>query len=425
MEGLLKKRCVSECLLFVCPDEILVLIVSKLGGKDRLHLLCTCTDMHDIILAVCPPWSQDGTGLRWAVCKGYTKYYEQWAKEAGPERWSPDARLLESAFSGPARNDWSFMLSLLEDERVDPTPVLCDQGYYKEKNELELFRLVVQRGRSTRLDCGAILKSLAAYTNGPRCWFALAQLYSELQLRTPADPVIACTAASRVGDWSTVLHLMRKHQHDDAFTFDKALKLAVLQANGQVVQSLLEMDGLHWPNSLLALVERPDIARMLLVRLDPAANDSEALRSAAADERISIVKLLLRDGRADPREAFLEAWTMCPCPSPKMVELFLSDPRVDPSIHESKALRLTLRRRKTRRTHAERVALMLLRDGRCDPSVRDNIAIRNAARLGYAKVVHLLLWDPRVDSKARGNEALFNATKHGHEQIIEMLLFKK
>jgi hypothetical protein len=157
---------------------------------------------------------------------------------------------------------------------------------------------------------------------------------------------------------------------------------------------------------------------MLLVRLDPAANDSVALRSAAAGEHISIVKLLLRDGRADPREAFWEAWRIRHCPSPRMVELF----RVDPSIHESKALRLALRRRKARGMHAERVALMLLQDGRCDPSVRDNIAIRNSAWLGYRKVVHLLLGDPRVDSKARGNEALFNATKHGHEQIIEMLL---
>jgi hypothetical protein len=105
MEGPLKKRCVSECVLFGCPDENLVIIVGKLGGNDRLRLLCTCTEMHDLVLAVCPPWS-------------HTKYYEQWAKEAGPERWSPDARLLESALNGPAQKNWPFMLSLLEDERV-------------------------------------------------------------------------------------------------------------------------------------------------------------------------------------------------------------------------------------------------------------------------------------------------------------------
>ncbi len=191
------------------------------------------------------------------------------------------------------------------------------------------------------------------------------------------------------------------------------------QANRDVVRTLLAIDELRWPDSLLAETKRPDIVQLLLQRLNPAANN-EAMHTAAASGRISIVKLLLQDGRSDPSEVFLAGWTLRYCPSPRLVKLFLSDPRVDPSIHQSKALRLTIRK-KAYGTFAKGVMAILLEDGRCNPAVQDNLAIRNAAYLGYINVVRLLLEDPRVDRTARNNEALFIATKRRYMKIVALL----
>jgi hypothetical protein len=190
------------------------------------------------------------------------------------------------------------MFSLLEDERVDPMPILCDPNY-QERNELELFLEVVRRGKTVRLDRGAFLDWFTT-TYSQTAWFAKAQLYN--QLRTDTDAVIACTAASRVGDWDTLIRLARKDPRSVSAT---ALEQVILHANREVVQSLLQIDGLNWPDSLLAVTKRPDIFQLLLSRLNPAADNNDALRCAVAHDRISIVTLLLSDGRADPSEAFL------------------------------------------------------------------------------------------------------------------------
>ncbi len=92
----------------------------------KLALLCTCKMMHTLVLAVLPPWGDNGRGLRWAVQKGCTKYYIEWASPEKSSERVPDTDLLRSALLGPARYDWGFMLSLFEDERVDPMPILCE-----------------------------------------------------------------------------------------------------------------------------------------------------------------------------------------------------------------------------------------------------------------------------------------------------------
>ncbi len=412
MEGRQKRLCIKGHSLLEFSDDVLVILIGWLAvGNGKLQLLCTCKKMHSLVLTVFPPWDDNGKGLRWAVQEGYIQYYRQWAT---PEKWIPDLALLKSALDGLARHDWQFMFSLLEDERVDPMPILCDPNY-NGRNELELFVEVVRRGKTVRLDRSAFLDWFTT-TYSKTTWFAKAQLYS--QLMTDNHPVIACTAASRVGDWDTLIRMARTNSRNVSAT---ALEHVVLHANREVVQILLQMDGLHWPDSLLAITERADIFQLLLPRLNPAADNNDGFRSAVAHDRISIVKLLLADGRADPSEAFLAGWNVRYCPTWKMMGVLLSDPRVDPSIRESRALQLTLRRRRGQTRARERVALMLLKDGRCDPSVRDNIAIRNAAWLGYANVVEALLKDPRVDPRAGDNEAIVNATKRGHTQIVDML----
>ena len=59
------------------------------------------------------------------------------------------------------------MLSLFEDERVDPIPILCDQRFYGlESDKPELFLEIVYR---RKMDCSAFLDTFAR-------WFAKARV---------------------------------------------------------------------------------------------------------------------------------------------------------------------------------------------------------------------------------------------------------
>lgn len=64
----------------------------------------------------------------------------------------------------------------------------------------------------------------------------------------------------------------------------------------------------------------------------------------------------------------------------------------------------------------------LLLDGKEDPSIRNNEAIRLAALHGHLQVILELLKDSRVDPAANQNEALYNACLNGHEYVVQALL---
>ena len=66
---------------------------------------------------------------------------------------------------------------------------------------------------------------------------------------------------------------------------------------------------------------------------------------------------------------------------------------------------------------------LLLEDGRFDPSVENNAALRAAIRNGYTDIVEALLGDPRVDpTEIVGYSALKDASEWGHTAIVELLL---
>jgi hypothetical protein len=89
----------------------------------------------------------------------------------------------------------------------------------------------------------------------------------------------------------------------------------------------------------------------------------------------------------------------------QLIELLLTDPRVDPSYEENSAI-------KRASAHGEwQLVQVLLSDSRVDPSTEDNYPIRRASENGKLEVVELLLSDPRVDPSACENEAIRNATK--------------
>lgn len=104
-----------------------------------------------------------------------------------------------------------------------------------------------------------------------------------------------------------------EHDHSGAKT---ALRKAAGNGHVEVVRALLE-DG----------------------RADPAADESAVFRSACTSGYVDIVSLFLRDKRADP--ATWNNWPLIAASTnghTEVVRLLLKDPRVDPAARENYAI---------------------------------------------------------------------------------------
>jgi hypothetical protein len=137
--------------------------------------------------------------------------------------------------------------------------------------------------------------------------------------------------------------------------------------------------------------------------------------NAAWDGRTDIVRILLENGREDPRvsnnSAIIRASENGHA---DVVRLLLQDGRADPSDYNNSAII-----RASQNGHADVVSL-LLEDGRSDPSYYNNSAIIRASRKGRADVVELLLEDERVDPRSSNYEAI----RFARNDEIAMMLIK-
>ena len=148
------------------------------------------------------------------------------------------------------------------------------------------------------------------------------------------------------------------------------------------------------------------------MRVDPSANNNEAIRCASVDGFVAVVNRLLQDPRVDPSANNNEAIRYASSDGHQaVVNRLLQDPRVDPSANNNEAIRWA--------SFSGCVAVVerLLKDPRVDPSANNNEAIRCASSGGHQAVVDRLLKDPRVDPSARNNEAIRLATVNGHVAI--------
>lgn len=69
-----------------------------------------------------------------------------------------------------------------------------------------------------------------------------------------------------------------------------------------------------------------------------------------------------------------------------------------------------------------RIVNLLLEDGRADPSSMCNIAIRTACANGHLQILNSLLLDPRTNPADANNSAIICAVQNGHKEIVERLL---
>ncbi|KAI8891863.1 ankyrin repeat-containing domain protein, partial [Globomyces pollinis-pini] len=174
-------------------------------------------------------------------------------------------------------------------------------------------------------------------------------------------------------------------------------------------------------NVLIRSIERNHISivEMLLSdsRVDPSASNNQAIRYAAHKGHLQVVKLLIADSRVDPSADNNDA--ICYAAHKghlQVVELLIADSRVDPSGDSNQAIRFA-----AQKGHL-RVVELLIADSRVDPSDGNNQAIRSAAKNGHLRVVELLLSDSRVDPSADDNSAIGYAAENGHLQVVELLI---
>jgi ankyrin repeat protein len=141
-----------------------------------------------------------------------------------------------------------------------------------------------------------------------------------------------------------------------------------------------------------------------------------ALIAAASSGFTDAVKLLLLDDRVDPSAQNNEALLWASQEGYlEIVKILLSDDRVDPSAEDNGALCFAAERGQLE------IVKILLSDDRVDPSAEDNGALCFAAERGHLEIVKILLADDRVDPSARNNEALFDASSNGHLEIVKLL----
>lgn len=160
-------------------------------------------------------------------------------------------------------------------------------------------------------------------------------------------------------------------------------------------------------------------------RVDPTDDGDIALCLAAKRSQYQVVKILLTDGRADPRtpiynnqkvrkflfekgdvemikililderielSAQYNILIVCACLYGllEIVNILLEDPKVDPSAERNKPIILA-----ARKCHGK-IVERLLKDKRVDPAVDGNKIIRRAANCHYLSIVEMLLKDKRV-----------------------------
>ncbi|KAJ3237765.1 hypothetical protein HDU81_009004 [Chytriomyces hyalinus] len=159
-----------------------------------------------------------------------------------------------------------------------------------------------------------------------------------------------------------------------------------------------------------------DVLEQLLdnTSMDPRWNESLVLASSACEGHESCVRLLLRDGRAQPTNYALNR--AAENGHAEVVRLLLKDPRLRLHATDNAPLKWSCEN-----GHVP-VVQLLLHDGRIHPGNRNNFNIKRAAREGHAEVVALLLADARVDPTAEDQYAIKWSARNGHVEVVRLLL---
>jgi len=151
------------------------------------------------------------------------------------------------------------------------------------------------------------------------------------------------------------------------------------------------------------------IKQLIKEGADPKAGGSEALRLAAENGHLEIVKLLIPV--SDPKALDSNA-LRCAATKGHLEIVKLLIPMSDPKSLDSNALRWA-----AANGHLEIVKLLIPVS---DPKAGGSYALQLAATKGHLEIVKLLI--PVSDPKAGGSYALRLAAENGHLEIVKLLI---
>jgi ankyrin repeat protein len=159
-----------------------------------------------------------------------------------------------------------------------------------------------------------------------------------------------------------------------------------------------------------------DAVKLLLSdpRVDPTYQNNRAICFSCEKGYVELVKLLLQDIRVDPRNTSIQSASTNN--HVEIVELLLKHEKIDPRSGNNFAFNNACR------FGYCKIVELFLKDSRTDPSGYCNYAIRIACEYGFVDVVELLLKDSRVDPTDMHNYALRHASKIGCSEIVKLLL---
>jgi ankyrin repeat protein len=209
--------------------------------------------------------------------------------------------------------------------------------------------------------------------------------------------------------------------------------LACVNGHAKVVKMLLHAPRVDpSQNSSFSFCEASRLGHVHIVkqllddgRADPRASSNEAMRHAIQNGSEEVLKLLLQDGRADPgipHDCFLV--DACRCATTAMILMLLRDPRVDPSAPIQTPF-LELCKREDIGADLPQVVDLFLADERVDPTVKRNMAMNSACRSAQLHTVNALLAHPRVDPAVGFKVALASATFKRRLDIVRVLVTER
>ena len=166
----------------------------------------------------------------------------------------------------------------------------------------------------------------------------------------------------------------------------------------------------------------PEVLKILLRdgRADPTVVDSIVLRAACFAHNVESVRALLEDGRADPAARGNEAIrTASRCYDPELARILLADSRVDPSVLDNLALRTAV-------SYSSEVVKLLLAHPQVDPTALNDAAFFTACMTGRVDAARLLFKDERVQQSlllpGRLHAALMGAVTNKQPDVVSFLV---
>ncbi|KNC80314.1 hypothetical protein SARC_07327 [Sphaeroforma arctica JP610] len=131
----------------------------------------------------------------------------------------------------------------------------------------------------------------------------------------------------------------------------------------------------------------------------------------------SIVRMLLKHGKANPNAAFGKALSLaCAGGYTAIVQLLIDDGRCDPALSDSESLLEACFE-----NHID-IVRILLSDRRCDPAAVHSFALVKAISNVYVDIVKLLLDDRRADPCALNSRTWWEACGSGSLDVVHLLI---